>query len=240
MSGHEGARSAAGLDDTEAAALAALGVRDQWPVDELPAGVDADVLRCLDVAGFVEVAFVTMVNQQKHPRDKTPPAPCQGRWFSPIEQPEMAGTWDRIRSSPPLRAAVQPEPSRVSVQEVPRDDLGGFFPKRVDRVVSVSVPEHVPSFYVRLSERGRAELARRRRREQPKHPSELTVTEAAKQLMDVVPELSLQSARAEVSSAATDDKFKTNGKKGPGRRIDRHSFSSWLLERRKKHLDSLG
>jgi hypothetical protein len=54
------------LDETEAAALGALGERDQWPVDQLPVQIDADVLRCLDVAGLVEAASVILVNQQKH------------------------------------------------------------------------------------------------------------------------------------------------------------------------------
>jgi hypothetical protein len=100
------------LDDTEAAALGALGERVQWPVDQLPVEVDADVLRCLDVAGLIEAASVILVNQQK-PGDKTPPAPTQGRWFSPIKQPEMAGGWDAIRSAPPLRAPDQSELPRV-------------------------------------------------------------------------------------------------------------------------------
>ncbi len=39
-----------------------------------------------------------------------------------------------------------------------------------------------------------------------------------------------------MSGAATDGKFKTNGKKGPDRRIERDSFSTWLWERRSKDL----
>lgn len=237
MSRPELARIAAELDDTEAAALAALGERDKWPVDHLPAEIDADMLRCLDVAGLVEACSVILVNQQ-HPGDKTPPAPSQRPWFSPIQCPEMAGGWDGIRSAPPLGSSPS-EPSRVDVSEVPTDDFGGFFQKRSRRIVSLWVPKPAPSFYVRLSERGRAELARRRRRERPAIPSTLTVTQAAKQLQDVVSGLSLESARAEVSSAATARKFETNGKKGRSRRINRHSFSSWLLERQRKHLDSL-
>ena len=45
MSRRETARIAAELDETEAAALSVLGGRDQWPVDELPAEIDADVLK---------------------------------------------------------------------------------------------------------------------------------------------------------------------------------------------------
>ncbi len=128
----------ADLDDTEAAALAALGVRDQWLVNELPATIDADVLRCLDVAGLVEAASVILLNQQK-PGDKTPPKPSQGAWFSPIKQPQMAGGWDGIRSAPPLRAPDPSELPRCTVSEVPRDDGGGFFPKRTDRITTVWV-----------------------------------------------------------------------------------------------------
>lgn len=237
MSQRELARIAVELDDTEAAALFALGRRDQWPVDQLAGEIDADALRCLDAAGLVEVARVTLVNQQKDHGDETQPARSQGRWFSPIEHSERAGGWDKIRSAPPLRAAARSESPRVTVSEVQDDDFGGYFPKRTHRIVSLWAPECVPSFDVRLSERGRAELARRRRRERPATPSTLTVTEAARLLMAVTA-LSLESARAEVSSAATAGKFNTNGKTGPSRRIDRHSFSSWLFRRQQKYLDS--
>jgi hypothetical protein len=41
-----------------------------------------------------------------------------------------------------------------------------------------------------------------------------------------------------VSWAASHDKFRTNGKKGSGRRIDRDSFSTWRLEQRERGLNA--
>lgn len=61
-------------------------------------------------------------------------------------------------------------------------------------------------------------------------PKSLTVTEAARLLMKVVSDLNLKKARARVSAAAGRDDFTTNGKKGEARRIDRDSFSTWLIK----------
>lgn len=64
----------------------------------------------------------------------------------------------------------------------------------------------------------------------------ITVTEGAKMLLDIVDGITLEQARSRVSKAAGDGKFKTNGKTGAARRIDRDSFSTWLFEQRDKHL----
>jgi hypothetical protein len=64
----------------------------------------------------------------------------------------------------------------------------------------------------------------------------LTVTDAAKRLMDVVSGLTLEKARARISAAAGRDEFQTNGKKRTDRLIDRDSFSSWLLKQRDRDL----
>ena len=66
----------------------------------------------------------------------------------------------------------------------------------------------------------------------------LTVTQGAKMLQDVVSDLTLANARARVSRAASRKQFETNNHKGPSRRIDRHSFSTWLFEQRNKDLAS--
>lgn len=64
----------------------------------------------------------------------------------------------------------------------------------------------------------------------------LTVTEAAKLLLDDISGIDLNKAKARVSKAAGDDLFRTNGKTGRERRIDRDSFSTWRLEQREKDL----
>jgi len=60
----------------------------------------------------------------------------------------------------------------------------------------------------------------------------LTVTEAAKLLMQDLPWLNIKKARARVSKAANTEQFETNGHKGTNRRIDRDSFSTWRLAQR--------
>jgi len=67
---------------------------------------------------------------------------------------------------------------------------------------------------------------------------ELTVTQGAKRLQDVVSGLTLENARARVSRAAHRKQFRTNDKKRSARRIDRDSFSSWLLKQRDKDMAS--
>lgn len=66
----------------------------------------------------------------------------------------------------------------------------------------------------------------------------LTVTEAARALKDVVSGITLKQAQARVSKAANDKKFRTNGKKGRDRLLERDSFSSWLLGQRAKDLSA--
>lgn len=64
----------------------------------------------------------------------------------------------------------------------------------------------------------------------------ITVTEAARLLLDDVSGIELPQAKARVSKAASDGKFTTNAKHGQARRIDRPSFSVWRLEQREKDL----
>jgi excisionase family DNA binding protein len=64
----------------------------------------------------------------------------------------------------------------------------------------------------------------------------LTVTEAAELLLEDVSGLDLQRAKARVSKAANEQRFRTNGRRGRDRRIDRDSFSTWRLEQREKDL----
>ena len=63
--------------------------------------------------------------------------------------------------------------------------------------------------------------------------AELTVTGAAKLLLDDINGIDLDIARGRVSIAANRKQFKTNGKQGPDRRIDRDSFNAWRLKKYK-------
>ncbi|MBL8963819.1 MAG: hypothetical protein JNK70_07085 [Phycisphaerae bacterium] len=64
----------------------------------------------------------------------------------------------------------------------------------------------------------------------------ITVTAAAELLLADVSGIDLNKAKARVSKAAGDGRFRTNGKDGRDRRIDRDSFSTWRLEQREKDL----
>jgi hypothetical protein len=66
----------------------------------------------------------------------------------------------------------------------------------------------------------------------------ITVTAAAKLLLDDISGIDLDKAKARVSKAANEGRFRTNGKKGAARRIDRDSFSTWRLEQREKDLSA--
>ncbi|MFI4862523.1 MAG: hypothetical protein ACIAXF_17800 [Phycisphaerales bacterium JB063] len=68
-------------------------------------------------------------------------------------------------------------------------------------------------------------------------PKWLTVSEAATLLTEDVDGLSFKNAKARVSSGATRNHFKSNGKTGTARRIDRDSFSTWRIVQREKNLD---
>lgn len=68
----------------------------------------------------------------------------------------------------------------------------------------------------------------------------LTVTQAGQLLKKDLPWLTPKKASARVSKAAGEERFRTNGKKGTGRRIDRDSFSTWRLQQRDKDLEAEG
>lgn len=64
----------------------------------------------------------------------------------------------------------------------------------------------------------------------------ITVTEAAEKLIKVVDNIDMSKARARVSGAGSRDKFTTNGKKGTDRKIDLHTFNTWLIEQQEINL----
>jgi hypothetical protein len=66
----------------------------------------------------------------------------------------------------------------------------------------------------------------------------ITVTAAARLLLEVVSGIDLGKAKARVSKAAGEGHIRTNGKEGRDRRIDRGSFSQWQREQQKKDLDA--
>jgi len=67
-------------------------------------------------------------------------------------------------------------------------------------------------------------------------PQWLTVTQAAKRLMEVVSGLDVKKARSRVSSAASRNLIKTNGRARADRRIERDSFHTWLFKQREQDL----
>ena len=64
----------------------------------------------------------------------------------------------------------------------------------------------------------------------------LRVTDAGKLLLKDVSGINLAQAKARVTKAANEGKFRTNGETGHDRRIDPDSFSTWRLEQREKDL----
>lgn len=83
-------RAGPAMDAGEATVLMQLGERELWGIDELPAEIDIDLLRCLDESELIEVRYVVMQNRQPHP------VPAPSSWFSPMRQPRLAGTWEKI------------------------------------------------------------------------------------------------------------------------------------------------
>jgi len=65
----------------------------------------------------------------------------------------------------------------------------------------------------------------------------ITVTQAAELLAKDF-NTTAEEVKAKVSINATRNKFRTNGKKGPDRRIELHSFNTWRLAQRDKDLDA--
>lgn len=123
------------MDAMELSALRVLDERDVWKVNELPASMDVDVLRCLDMDGVIEARYVTAVSDGRNP-DGTPRiGQWTSAWFSPIQNPGMAGPWDKW-----LR------PQTYDCWNPPRE--------------------------VRLSDRGRAELARAERYAESRRPTD--------------------------------------------------------------------
>ncbi len=123
------------MDATELRALRALAQRDVWPVNELPDGIDVDTLRCLDVEGVIEARYVTAKNQTRSPGDAPNIAYSHSAWFSPIQNPGMAGPWEKW-----LR------PQKYDCWNPPRE--------------------------VRVSDRGRAEVARAARYTESRRPTD--------------------------------------------------------------------
>jgi hypothetical protein len=122
------------MDATEAAALKQLGERELWGVDELPAGIDVDLLRGLDASELVEARSVVMQNQKKYPGDPTPPSPSPSGWFSPMRNPSMVGGWGAIMSN--RTRSMWKHPCELRVSERGRAELA-----RMRRAATAARPE---------------------------------------------------------------------------------------------------
>lgn len=70
------------------------------------------------------------------------------------------------------------------------------------------------------------------------HRPWLTVTGAARLLLNDLDNIELLQARARISAAANRNAFSTNGKKGKARRIEPVSFDAWRLKQRDRDLDN--
>jgi len=66
----------------------------------------------------------------------------------------------------------------------------------------------------------------------------LTVGQCAELLRSDISNLDLKRATARVSFAAGRSRFRTNGQKGPARRVERVSFDAWRLHQRDRDLDA--
>lgn len=178
----------------------------------------------------------------------------------PVEELwEKVVTLAMLTIASPARAAARPDPhsSQKLLREhhVHRDDFTGRagsghpFPRDVHsalRMIVFAWPlphrDHVSSKVLDKLDRVATFLAEAIRQSIPASASHnstvwLTVTAAAELLKDVVSGITTEQAKARVSRAASRAKFKTNGKTHTARRIDRGSFSTWLLEQHSKDLD---
>ncbi len=135
---------------SELESLVKLAERKLWPVDELPADIDADVLRCLDERGWVEARYVIMQNQARYPGDPTPPSPSPGGWDSPLKRPSMVGSWDSFLAK--RERNERDHPGEVRVSEIGKAILArvrrevAALPERANSSTENAEPTHSPDF----------------------------------------------------------------------------------------------
>lgn len=88
------------MDSVESKALFALSARPIWALDELPNGIDIDVLRGLDTSEFIEVRLVLMIGGSRSGARHTVFQPAPQTWYSPSRDRgphgSRFGTWDVV------------------------------------------------------------------------------------------------------------------------------------------------
>ena len=105
-------------------ALFVLGTRDAWPVDELPRGYDADLMRSMDDRGWVEARTITMWNRAKYPGDtSTPPTATARPWESPSGNPSAIGGWESVLAMKPPRDDPWHRPAEIRLTDKGRAAL---------------------------------------------------------------------------------------------------------------------
>jgi hypothetical protein len=65
-------------------------------MNELPPGVDLDMLRCLDELGLVEVLFRYWQSCDPRPGNPATRVEAHLGWFSPLASPTMGGNWSQV------------------------------------------------------------------------------------------------------------------------------------------------
>lgn len=111
-----------------ALALRVLAGAESWRFTELPIGISLDVLRVLDVDGFIEVhswgAF-TKCDERGHAIGGFDYGPMGARWYSPTAQPMIGGDWEMIarKALDEPRTAVEIRVSALGKAELAKHRL---------------------------------------------------------------------------------------------------------------------
>lgn len=134
--------------------------------------------------------------------------------------------------------------ARLLIQKGATDFIGKPFPtigRTLDRVIKkVLGIKGKPSRRKRKPKPGKTKTSQHKSSSKkdisPTTDQWLTVTQAAEMLLEVVSGIDLLRSRARVSRGAQRGKFKTNNCRGKARRVERGSYSTWLLEQREKDL----
>ena len=126
------------MDAAETEALRQLGSREHWDFDELPEGIDLDMLRCLDSLSLIEArASYYANNMHQHEKDPTQPKHRlnHGEWYSPMRKPIIGGDWVRVAASHERGEWEHPHQIRLS-------DTGRAELARADRSQKQPPPTH--------------------------------------------------------------------------------------------------
>src|SRR5579862_3850091 len=105
------------MDAAEAAALAALSEKERFRADQLPSGIDADMLTCLGVDGMIEARLLSH-RDPCAPKDFT-------MWFSPASDRCGSGGWRMLLMNPPNVEVRVTDRGRAALARLRRVVQGG-------------------------------------------------------------------------------------------------------------------